>query len=95
MSFASRALTQTDTRYTQIELLAIAFACEKFDRYIFGRNVIQVETEHKTLKAIFKKSLCHAPAANASPPLGLQSRSEVQEKSPHVHCGHSEPCLPA
>ena len=60
VSFASRALTQTETRYAQIEkeLLAIVFACEKFDVYIFGRDVVHVETDHKPLE----KSLCDAPA---------------------------------
>ena len=64
VSFASRALTQTETRYAQIEkeLLAIVFACEKFDEYIFGREVVHVETDHKPLEEIFKKSLCDAPA---------------------------------
>ena len=64
VSFASRALTQTETRYAQIEkeLLAIVFACEKFDKYIFGRDVVNVETDHKPLEEIFKKSLCDAPA---------------------------------
>jgi len=63
VSFASRALTQTETRYAQIkELLAIVFACEKFDEYIFGRDVVHVETDHKPLEEIFKKSLCDAPA---------------------------------
>ena len=59
VSFASRALTQTETRYAQIEkeLLAIVFACEKF-----GRDIVNVETDHKPLEEIFKKSLCDAPA---------------------------------
>ena len=38
------------------------FACEKFDKYIFGRDVAHVETDHKPLGEIFKKSLCKAPA---------------------------------
>ena len=64
MSFASRALTQTETRYAQIEkeLLAIVFTCEKFDKYIFEPDVVHVETDHKPLEEIFKKSLCDAPA---------------------------------
>ena len=37
VSFASRALTDTETRYAQIEkeLLAIVFSCEKFDHFSF------------------------------------------------------------
>ena len=64
VSFASRALTQTETRYAQIEkeLLPIVFACEKFDKYIFGRDIVNVQTDHKPLEEIFKKSLCDAPA---------------------------------
>ena len=38
------------------------FACEKFDKYIFGRDVVHVETGHKPLEEMFKKSLCDAPA---------------------------------
>ncbi|KAL9975311.1 hypothetical protein ACROYT_G012464 [Oculina patagonica] len=59
VSFSSRALTQTETRYAQIEkeLLAIVI-----DKYIFGRDVVHVETDHKPLEEIFKKSLCDAPA---------------------------------
>ena len=33
-----------------------------FDEYIFGRDVVHVETDHKPLEEIFKKSLCDAPA---------------------------------
>ena len=62
MSFASRARAQTETRYAQIEeeALAIVFACEKFDKYNFGRGVVTLETDHKPLEEIFKKSLCDA-----------------------------------
>ena len=38
------------------------FAYEKFDKYIFGRDVVNVETDYKPLEEIFKKSLCDAPA---------------------------------
>jgi len=61
--FASRALSSAETRYAQIEkeLLAIFFACTKFDMYIFGRSNVLVETDHKPLEMIFKKRLCDVP----------------------------------
>ena len=64
VSFASRGLTQTEIRYAQIkkELLAIVFACEKFDKNIFGHDVMHVETDHKPLEETFKKSFCDALA---------------------------------
>ena len=63
VGYASRALTDTETRYAQIEkeLLAIVFACNKFDAYIYGREVINVESDHQPLEAIMKKPLNNAP----------------------------------
>ena len=50
------------TRYAQIEkeTLAIVFGCVKFHQYIFGK-IITVQTDHKTLESIMKKSLYLAP----------------------------------
>ena len=97
VSFASRALTQIETRYAQIEkeLLAILFACEKFDKYIFGRDIVNVETDHKPLEEIFKKSLCDAPSRLKRLLLRpmLQSQGQVQEGSPHAHRGYAQPRL--
>lgn len=61
--YASRALTKSQQNYAQIEkeALAISFGCEKFHQYIFGRSVT-VESDHKPLQSIFKKSLHQAPA---------------------------------
>ena len=52
VAYASQALTAEETRYTQIEkeLLAMVFACERFDSYIFGRDVATVQTAHKPLE---------------------------------------------
>ena len=63
VAYASRALTPTETRYAQIEkeLLAIVFACDHFEAYIYGRDAIQVETDHQPLVSIVKKSLNSAP----------------------------------
>jgi RNase H-like domain found in reverse transcriptase/Reverse transcriptase (RNA-dependent DNA polymerase)/Integrase zinc binding domain len=63
VAFASRALTQTEKQYAQIEkeCLAIVFGCERFDSYIRGRERITIESDHKPLETIFKKSLLQAP----------------------------------
>ena len=57
IAYAFRALTSAETRYAQIEkeLLAIVFACEKFEPYVFGREMVHVETDHKPLEAIVHK----------------------------------------
>ena len=63
VAYASRALTSAETRYAQIEkeLLAIVFACERFDTYIYGRDIVTVESDHKLLEAIVLKALNSAP----------------------------------
>lgn len=62
VAYASRALTETETKYAQIEkeLLAVTFACKKFNDYIYGRKVV-IETDHKPLVTILKKPLQAAP----------------------------------
>ena len=63
VAYASRALTPTEENYAQIEreLLAIVFACEKFDAYIYGRDSVRLQTDHKALESIFRKEPCVAP----------------------------------
>ena len=63
VAYASRALTTTERSYAQIEkeCLAIIFACESFDLYVYGREKVFVESDHKPLEVIFKKSLLSAP----------------------------------
>ena len=62
--YASRALTDIETRYEQIEkeMLAIVFSVdmEKFNDYTFGRKAI-IHTDHKPLESIVKKPLHRAP----------------------------------
>ena len=62
IAYASRALTETESRYAQIEreMLAIAFAVEKFNDFTFGRRTV-VHTDHKPPEAIFMKPLHRAP----------------------------------
>ena len=63
VAYPSRALTSAETRYTQIEkeLLAIVFACDRFEAYIYGRDGVHVETDHKPLESIVLKPLNSAP----------------------------------
>ncbi|KAL8625389.1 hypothetical protein ACOMHN_044532 [Nucella lapillus] len=62
IAYSSRALTQTEQNYAQIEkeLLAIVFSTEKWHQYIFGRHV-SVQSDHKPLETIFQKPLSSAP----------------------------------
>ncbi|CAG2226647.1 unnamed protein product [Mytilus edulis] len=62
IAYASRALTDTETRYAQIEkeLLSVVFGLQKFHQYTYGRNVY-VTSDHKPLESILKKPLHCAP----------------------------------
>ena len=62
IAFASKRLTDTETRLTNIEreLLAIVFACQQFNTYVLGRPST-VESDHKPLEMIHQKSLTSAP----------------------------------
>ena len=62
IAYASRSLTDAEKNYAQIEkeLLAVLFACEKFNQYIYGKT-ISVQTDHKPLVAIKTKPLHKTP----------------------------------
>lgn len=55
VAFCSRSLTDTETRYPQIdkELLSICFCLNKFHNFIYGRK-IKIKTDHRPLV-----SICH------------------------------------
>lgn len=61
IAFASKSLTDAETRYANIEweLLAIVFGCEKFHTYLYSRSFV-VETDHKLLEMISMKNLTAA-----------------------------------
>ena len=54
IAYTSRALTPTESRYTQIkkEALAITYACERFQEYLIGKS-FHIHTDHKPLVPIF------------------------------------------
>ena len=62
VAYASRALTDPETRYAVIEkeMLAIVFALEKWNQLTYGHQVT-ILTDHKPLESIGKKSLDKAP----------------------------------
>ena len=49
--YASRSLTETER-----ELLAACWSLKKFNHYVFGKKVT-IETEHKPLESIWKKTI--------------------------------------
>ena len=64
VAYISRALTVTETNYTQIEkeALAITWACEWFHQYLTGLH-FNVETDHKPLvPLLYTKALDQLPA---------------------------------
>ena len=59
--FVSKALTETQKGYVtlEIELLALAWAMEKFHHFLYASHFI-LETDQKSLEAILSKSLNQA-----------------------------------
>lgn len=62
ISYASRALTDTESRYSimEKEMLAVVFSLERWHQYTYGRHVI-VYSDHKPLQSISRKPLDKAP----------------------------------
>ena len=79
VAFASKALTETQRKYAQIEkeMLAIVFGCTKFHQYIFGKKKSRSKVTINRLKAIYKKPLYLAPVRLQKMILKLQ-RYEIR-----------------
>jgi hypothetical protein len=62
LAYISRALTETECRYAQIEkeLLAIVYSLERFHQYTFA-NKVTVLSDHRPLESIMKKDLVKCP----------------------------------
>ena len=61
--YASRALSDVETRYshTEKEALAIVWGCEKFHTYIYG-STFNMINDHKPLELIFNNPNSRPPA---------------------------------
>ena len=94
IAYASRALTETESRYAQIEkeMLAIVFSVEKFNDFTFDRRTV-FHTDHKPLESIFMKLLHRAPikevARNVDPFAKVQFGGTVREGKQNVLSRHS------
>ena len=62
VAFASKALTETQSRYSNIEreMLAVVAGCERFHTLLYGKS-FKVITDHKPLVAICGKTIHNAP----------------------------------
>ena len=63
VAYASKALASCQQSYSQIEkeMLAIVYGCEHLHPYLYRQREVIVESDHKPLEAILKKSIHQAP----------------------------------
>ena len=63
VAFASKALTDTQSRYSNIEreMLAIVAGCERYHTFLYGK-AFMIITDHQPLVTICKKPLHSGPA---------------------------------
>ena len=63
VAYASRSMSNAEKNYAQIEkeMLSITFAVRKFHQYIYGKECVVVENDHKPLETIMKKTIDKVP----------------------------------
>ena len=57
LSYASKSLSQVERRYSQTEkeALALVWACERFNLYLYGLQTFDLVTDHEALKVIYSR----------------------------------------
>ena len=83
VAYTSRALTRAEQGCSQNEkeLLAVVFALERFDHYVYGRRV-RVQRDHKPLEIISNKPIITAPKRLQRMLLRLQRYDHVIRDKP-------------
>jgi hypothetical protein len=83
VAYASKSMTSTQTMYAQIEkeMLGIVFGCSRYHQYIYGKQ-IEVETDHRPLESIFRKSMCDIPLRLQRMRLHLQKYDLIVKYKP-------------
>ena len=82
VAYASCALIPTETRYAQIEkeLLAIVFACDHFESYIYGREVVQVETDDPVMQVLHETIRRGWPESKSDVPESIHPYFDVRDE---------------
>lgn len=75
IEYASRALTNTEQSWAQIEKELLSVVLKRFHTYVYGHQSVTVENDYKPLQSIRKQSLISAPkrlymSGDESPPGG-------------------------
>ena len=65
--YASKALTETEQNYSNIEreAVGVVWGLERFHYFVYGKQCT-VHTDHKPLESIFKKKLTTCPATEST-----------------------------
>ena len=74
IAYASLAMSKAEVNYALIEkeMLSILFAVRKFHQYIYGKEQVIIENDHKPLEVIMKKTMNKVPPRLQRMMLSLQ-----------------------
>ena len=63
IAYASKALTQSQMNYAQIEkeMLAVVFGCTRFHDYIYGLKEINIRDRPQTTRIHYEETITAAP----------------------------------
>ena len=73
--YASRALTDSRQDMHKSRKSFLLSSCHKFDQYIYGRDIVNVESDHEPLQSVFKKPIQQSPKRLQRIRMALQNYS--------------------